>query len=186
MKKNRRIEKRFWDFDKILYVKWTLSPNFTKYFLDFCLFSETIYHWKIKPVFHNFQISWRDFPAFPLPTLLFNVVDVIRDVLLFARKENYYKSYLLADFSQSRMKVQVQWLIVGFLARKTTILWLTFHSLGRQVFSRIGSSSRWACVGQHIGPRSGPRTTQRFPKSFHKIIENAGEKQWKIIFEKFL
>ena len=45
-------------FDQNLYGIWTFSQFFTKYFLEFCLLSESIDPWKITPDFTtNFPIS---------------------------------------------------------------------------------------------------------------------------------
>ena len=40
-------------FDQSLYGKLTFFTIFTKYFVDFCLLSESIYLWKITPDFYN-------------------------------------------------------------------------------------------------------------------------------------
>ena len=55
--KMKRIFKNFKKilrfFDQNIYGKLTLFTFFTKYFLDFCLRSESIDLWKIKPDFYN-------------------------------------------------------------------------------------------------------------------------------------
>ena len=49
-----KISRKFWDFFiKISTENWLFSQIFTKYFLECCLMSDSIYPWKITLDFYN-------------------------------------------------------------------------------------------------------------------------------------
>ena len=49
----KKVKKILRFFDQNLYRKWTFAQSFTKYFLEFCILSESIYPWKITSDFYN-------------------------------------------------------------------------------------------------------------------------------------
>ena len=56
LRKFRKIWRKCWNFlIKISMENWLFFTIFTKYFLEFCLLSESIYPWKITPDFYNFS-----------------------------------------------------------------------------------------------------------------------------------
>ena len=64
-----KFSRKFWEFlIKISMENWLFSKFLAKYFLEFCLLSETIYPWKIKPDFYNNHSDFgSNVPAFPHP-----------------------------------------------------------------------------------------------------------------------